>query len=65
MFETPTYLCQLSMTGSVFDAWNLFNGMSMKSKISWNTILSTFAHGGNMEAAHHVFDEIPECDVVS
>ena len=21
--------------------------------------------GGNMEAAHHVFDEIPECDIVS
>ena len=54
-----------SNIGSVFDAWNLFNGMSMKSTIFWNTILSTFAQGGNMEAAHHVFDEIPERDVVS
>ncbi|CAH9112964.1 unnamed protein product [Cuscuta europaea] len=46
-------------------ARNVFDDMSVKNVVSWNSILSGYVKSGNLEMARSVFDHMPEKDVIS
>ncbi|VVA23433.1 PREDICTED: pentatricopeptide repeat-containing [Prunus dulcis] len=54
-----------SKLGDMETARKVFDGMTEKNVVSWNSILSGYLKAGNMEEAQVVFDEIPNKDVVS
>lgn len=43
----------------------VFDEMSERDLVSWNTILDGYARFGDLDVAHRLFDEMPERNVVS
>ncbi|KAL7591396.1 pentatricopeptide repeat-containing protein At3g51320 [Lactuca sativa] len=46
-------------------AWKVFDEMSMRDLVSWNSIVDGYVKVNDMEAAHKLFDKMPERNVVS
>lgn len=54
-----------SKLGDIETARKVFDGMSEKNVVSWNSVLSGYLKTGNLEEGRRVFDMIPEKDIVS
>lgn len=54
-----------SKVGDIEIACKVFNEMSQKNVVSWNSMLSGYLKDGNLAVAHLFFDEMPRKDVVS
>ncbi|XP_076955279.1 pentatricopeptide repeat-containing protein At3g51320-like [Bidens hawaiensis] len=46
-------------------AWKVFDEMSVRDLVSWNSIVDGYVKVGDMGCAHKLFDEMPERNVVS
>ncbi|KAL5849832.1 hypothetical protein ACOSQ4_007845 [Xanthoceras sorbifolium] len=46
-------------------ACRIFDGMSNKTVVSWNSLIAGFVRNGDVESAWEIFDEMPESDLVS
>ncbi|KAK4405739.1 Pentatricopeptide repeat-containing protein [Sesamum angolense] len=46
-------------------AFRVFDQMSNKTVVSWNSLLAGFARNGDVESAQGLFNEMPERDIVS
>ncbi|XP_009802509.1 pentatricopeptide repeat-containing protein At3g22690 [Nicotiana sylvestris] len=46
-------------------ACRVFDRMSNKTVVSWNSLMAGFLRNGDVEAACRTFDEMPESDIVS
>eukprot|EP01018_Ginkgo_biloba_P036306 Gb_38750 [translate_table: standard] len=51
--------------GSLGNARQVFDKMSMRDISSWNTIVTGYVKFGSLESARHLFDKMPERDGVS
>ncbi|KAL0924560.1 hypothetical protein M5K25_005398 [Dendrobium thyrsiflorum] len=51
--------------GSLSDSLLVFDRMSQRDVVSWNTVLAGMADAGFVGEAREIFDEMPERDVVS
>eukprot|EP01018_Ginkgo_biloba_P030301 Gb_17294 [translate_table: standard] len=51
--------------GCIEDARQVFDKMSRRDLVSWNTMIAGYAKCGNVEIARHLFDRMPERNVVS
>ncbi|KAM7474199.1 hypothetical protein LguiB_021442 [Lonicera macranthoides] len=54
-----------SKLGNMKTAHKVFDGMSMRNVVSWNSILSGYLKSGDVDMAHSMFDEMPKKDVIS
>ncbi|KAL4559819.1 hypothetical protein LXL04_031965 [Taraxacum kok-saghyz] len=46
-------------------AWKVFDEMSIRDLVSWNSIVDGYVKSNNMEASHKLFDKMPVRNVVS
>nr|XP_043616553.1 pentatricopeptide repeat-containing protein At3g51320 [Erigeron canadensis] len=46
-------------------AWKVFDEMSVRDLVSWNSMVDGYVKVGEMGFAHNLFDEMPERNVVS
>ncbi|KAJ9568299.1 hypothetical protein OSB04_004265 [Centaurea solstitialis] len=51
--------------GGVKSARKVFDEMSERNVVTWNTLLSGYVKCGDIDAAREVFDEMPERNIVS
>lgn len=54
-----------SKIGDIKTAHRVFDDMSEKNIVSWNSILSSYVKFGDLPMAQSVFDEMPEKDIIS
>lgn len=46
-------------------ACRVFDGMSNRNVVSWNTVIAGFIRNGDVDSAWEIFEEMPERDIVS
>ncbi|KAK0607572.1 hypothetical protein LWI29_016884 [Acer saccharum] len=51
--------------GKQESACRIFDGMSNKTVVSWNSLIAGFVRNGDVESAWGIFEEMPEKDLVS
>ncbi|KAF8033970.1 hypothetical protein BT93_C0297 [Corymbia citriodora subsp. variegata] len=51
--------------GDIASARKVFDGMTNRNSVSWNSMLDGYAKCGDMDSARVLFDSMPERDVVS
>eukprot|EP01018_Ginkgo_biloba_P012858 Gb_31162 [translate_table: standard] len=51
--------------GSIEKARDLFDKMSQRDTVSWNTIIAGYTQNGHVDEALKLFEEMPERDIVS
>ncbi|CAN1772905.1 Pentatricopeptide repeat-containing protein At2g20540 [Linum perenne] len=64
-FVGTTLIEMYSSVGDMVRARELFNKMSRRDVISWNTVLNGYANNGDIEACERFFEEMPERNIFS
>ncbi|CAN1772900.1 Pentatricopeptide repeat-containing protein At2g20540 [Linum perenne] len=64
-FVGTTLIEMYSKVGDMVRARELFNKMSRRDVISWNTVLNGYANNGDIEACERFFEEMPERNIFS
>ncbi|XP_050379178.1 pentatricopeptide repeat-containing protein At2g03880, mitochondrial [Argentina anserina] len=58
-FESNLLLKQLSLSGRIDDARQVFDEMPNRDEFSWNTMIAAYANSGRLAEAKQVFDATP------
>ncbi|KAI3988647.1 hypothetical protein MKX01_027011 [Papaver californicum] len=65
VFKQNTKITQLGKSGRIQEAIQLFENMSNKNTVSWNSMISVYAKNGKINEARRLFDEMPQKNLVT